>query len=57
MEQGTGCGGGLHQVRPTSHEIAPGLHPGKVDKYKDADRGNPTYEKEIAIEVTMMVIT
>ena len=47
--------------------------PGKVDEYKDADllvvrkdcrhfriethRGNPTYEKAIAIEVTMMYIT
>ena len=29
MEQGTGCGGRLDQVRPTSHEIAPGLHSGK----------------------------
>jgi hypothetical protein len=47
--------------------------PGKVDEYKDADllivrkdchhfriethRGNPTYEKAIAIEVAMMRIT
>ena len=47
--------------------------PGKVDKYKDADllikrkdyyhfriethRGNPTYEKAIAIKVGMMQIT
>jgi len=29
MEQGTGCGGDLHQVRLTSHEIPPGLHSGK----------------------------
>jgi hypothetical protein len=47
--------------------------PGKVDEYKDADlsmvrkdchhfriethRGNPTYEKAIAIEIAMMHIT
>ena len=75
MEQGTGCGRGLDQARPFSHETAPGFDSEKslrirrrgpvgskkkacaIISHIEAHRGNPLYEKAIAIEVAMMRIT